>query len=81
MQDPQSLQIDLTTLSGFKKPALLSSGSASPPFFPLVIDKLMTAMPHAKRVTIEGAGHVPHMSHPEQYIEVVCNFLKRSRYE
>ena len=74
MQDPQSLQIDLTTLSDFTKPALLSAGSESPPFFPLVIDKLMNAIPHAKRITIEGAGHVPHMSHSEKYIEIVSNF-------
>jgi pimeloyl-ACP methyl ester carboxylesterase len=74
MQDPQSLQINITTLLDFKKPALLSSGSESPPFFPLVIDKLMSAIPHAKRITIEGAGHVPHMSHPGKYVELVNHF-------
>jgi len=74
MQDPQSLQIDLTTFSDFKKPALLTAGSESPSFFPLVIDKLMNAIPHAKRITIEGAGHVPHMSHSEKYIEMVRSF-------
>lgn len=74
MQDPQSLEIDITTLSDFKKPALISLGTASPPFFPLIIDKLNLAIPNAKRIAIEGAGHVPHMSHPEKYIEVVKNF-------
>jgi pimeloyl-ACP methyl ester carboxylesterase len=74
LQDPQSLQIDLTTLLGFKKPSLLSVGSVSPPFFPLVIDKLMNTIPHAKRITIKGAGHVPHMSHPEKYVEMVKDF-------
>jgi len=74
MQDPQSLQIDITTLLDFKKPTLLSAGSESPSFFPLIIDKLAYVLPHAKRITIEGAGHVPHMSHPEKYIELVSNF-------
>ncbi|KAA9035944.1 alpha/beta hydrolase [Ginsengibacter hankyongi] len=74
MQDPQSLQIDINTLSNYKKPALLSSGSESPIFFPLVINKLMSVIPHAKRITFEGAGHVPHMSHSEKYIETVSNF-------
>jgi pimeloyl-ACP methyl ester carboxylesterase len=74
MHDPNSLEIDLYTLSDFKKAALLSTGSASPPFFSPIIDKIMTAIPHAKRIIIEGAGHVPHMSHPKQYIEVVKNF-------
>ena len=74
MQDPQSLQIDITTLSDFKKPALLSSGSESLPFFRLVINELMSVIPHAKRITIERAGHVPHMTHSEMYIEIVRNF-------
>jgi pimeloyl-ACP methyl ester carboxylesterase len=74
LQDPQSLQIDLNTLLDFKKPSLLSIGSVSPPFFPLVIDKLVNTMPYAKRITLEGAGHVPHMSHPEKYIEMVKDF-------
>ncbi len=28
----------------------------------------------AKRITIEGAGHVPHKSHPGKYIELVKQF-------
>ena len=74
MQDPRSLEIDLKTLSDFKRPALLTAGTESPPFFPMIINKLMTAIPHAKRITIEGAGHVPHMSHSEKYIELVNSF-------
>jgi pimeloyl-ACP methyl ester carboxylesterase len=74
MMDPQSLQIDLKLLSQFKNPALLTAGSESPPFFPLVIDRLANAIPHAKRITIEGAGHVPHMSHAEKYIDMVRSF-------
>jgi len=78
MQDPQSLQINLSTLKDFNKPALLSKGSESPPFFPPVIDKIKDAIPHAKQVTIEGAGHVPHMSHPEKYVELVTDFCLAS---
>jgi len=74
MQDPQSLQINLDSLSVFKKPALLTDGSASPSFFPLVIEKIKDAIPHSKQLTIQGAGHVPHMSHPEKYVEVITNF-------
>ena len=74
LHDPQSLEIDITTLSAFKKSVLLSGGSESPPFFAPIIDKLMKAIPHAKRITIEGAGHVPHRSHSEKYIELVKQF-------
>jgi pimeloyl-ACP methyl ester carboxylesterase len=74
MQDPDSLQMDLNSLSGYKKPALFSIGDQSPPFFAAVIERLMTAVPHAKRITIEGAGHVPHVTTPEKYVEVVKEF-------
>jgi len=74
MQDPQSLKIDLSSLKDFKRPTLLSAGSESSPFFPLVIDKIKMALPHANQIVIEGAGHVPHMSHPEKYVEVVTDF-------
>ena len=74
MQDPQSLQINLSDLKGFTRPTLLSQGSASPPFFPPVIDRIKSALPLAKQITIEGAGHVPHMSHSDKYVELVTDF-------
>jgi len=74
IHDPQSLQIDLTSLAVFKKPVLLSAGSKSPSFFPLVIDEIKNSLPQAKKITISGAGHVPHMSHSEKYVELVRNF-------
>ncbi len=73
-QDPEGLNIDTSKLSHFNKPALLTNGTQSPSFFLMALDELAKAIPHAKRVTYEGAGHIPHMSHPTEYIEVVKNF-------
>jgi len=73
-KDPDSLEFNIDSLSGFTKPALLTSGTESPPFFLMVLDQLAKALPDAKRITFEGAGHVPHLSHPEQYIQVVRDF-------
>jgi pimeloyl-ACP methyl ester carboxylesterase len=81
INDPQSLQVDLTTLSAFKKPVLLTTGSESPPFFPLVIEKLMNVIPQAKRITIKGAGHVPQTSHSEKYTELVKQFCLKGKVE
>lgn len=72
--DPESLQLDVSKLTNFDKPALLTVGTSSAPFFPWVVEKLARAIPHAKRITFEGAGHVPHLSHPEKYVNVVKNF-------
>jgi pimeloyl-ACP methyl ester carboxylesterase len=74
IKDRGSLQMDIRTLSHYDKPALLTNSTESPPFFLMVLQQLVKAIPTAKRFTFEGAGHVPHMSHPQQYIKVVQEF-------
>jgi pimeloyl-ACP methyl ester carboxylesterase len=71
MQDDESLRIDLIKLKNFTQPVFLSQGEASPPFFPIVINKIEGSLPHAQRKTFSGAGHVPHMSHPEEYVKAL----------
>lgn len=73
-KDPDSLELNIDSLARFTKPALLTGGTESPPFFLKVLDQLEKALPNAKRILFEGAGHVPHLSHPEQYIQVVRDF-------
>jgi pimeloyl-ACP methyl ester carboxylesterase len=73
-KDPDSLQLNIGRLSQFTKPALLTKGTQSPPFFHMVLDQIIKALPHAIRKTFEGAGHVPHLTHAEQYIQVVNEF-------
>lgn len=72
--DPQSLEMDTGRLTRFDKPALLTSGTQSPPFFLQVVDQLARAIPGSRKLTFEGAGHVPHLSHPELYVQVVKDF-------
>jgi pimeloyl-ACP methyl ester carboxylesterase len=40
----------------------------------MTLDKIANALPSAKRLTFQGAGHVPHMSHREQYAEALKQF-------
>jgi len=75
LREPQALDLDLERLSAFRGPALLSFGGASPPFFPMVVDLLAQALPHAKRHQYPNAGHVPHVSHPQEYVPVVAGFI------
>lgn len=74
MHDPEALEIDLGGLREFPAPALLTIGDQSPPFFPLVVDRIATVMPRASLRTYPGAGHVPHLSHPNEYVRVVTEF-------
>jgi pimeloyl-ACP methyl ester carboxylesterase len=75
-RDPDALQIELKDLARFDKPALLTSGTESAPFFGPVVDMVAQALPRAQRITITGADHVPHLSVPEGYVELVTAFAQ-----
>jgi pimeloyl-ACP methyl ester carboxylesterase len=40
----------------------------------MVLDQLKKVLPNATRKIIEGAGHVPHLSHPQEYIRLIKDF-------
>jgi pimeloyl-ACP methyl ester carboxylesterase len=75
MQDDESLRIDLDRLKSFTQPVFLSQGEVSPPFFPVVINKIGESLLHAQRKTFSEAGHVPHISHPEEYVKALTAFV------
>jgi pimeloyl-ACP methyl ester carboxylesterase len=79
VRDPDALEMDLAALAGFEKPALLTNGTASAPFFGPVVDIVAESLPRAERVTIEGADHTPHISVPERYVELIRNFVQTER--
>jgi pimeloyl-ACP methyl ester carboxylesterase len=70
------MALELQRLSAFRSPALLSSGGQSPPFFPLVVQRIAQALPHARQNVFQQAGHVPHVTHPVEYIRVVTEFIQ-----
>jgi pimeloyl-ACP methyl ester carboxylesterase len=74
VRDPDALQMDLKALAGFDKPALLTNGTESAPFFGPVVDMVAESLPRSERVTIDGADHVPHISVPGRYVELVRTF-------
>jgi pimeloyl-ACP methyl ester carboxylesterase len=79
IRDPDFLQMDLDALAGFDRPALLTSGTESAPFFGPVVDIVAESLPRSERVTIDGADHVPHISVPERYVELVRTFAQAER--
>jgi pimeloyl-ACP methyl ester carboxylesterase len=75
VKDDDSLRLELNKLKNFSAPVLLSQGETSPPFFPAVIDVIRGALPYARRNTFAGAGHVPHITHPGEYVATVRTFI------
>jgi len=55
-------------------PVLLTQGDRSPPFFSKVIARLAEAIDGAEVRTLTGAGHVPHMTHPGEYVSTISRF-------
>ncbi|MFJ8629345.1 alpha/beta fold hydrolase [Streptomyces sp. NPDC093568] len=69
--DPRWADLDLGRLSGYRGPALLTKGSESPRWFAAIVGRLAGALPQALTHTFEGAGHIPHVSHPSAYTRQV----------
>lgn len=77
MRDPEQLRIDLHGLARFPYPTLLTNGDGSKPEFPAVVAKLAETIPRGERRTLAGAGHVPHLTHPADYVTLTLEFLSQ----
>lgn len=77
LQDPDSFAIETDALAAIGTPILLTGGGASPRMFAAVLECLEEHLPGAERHTLSDADHVPHLTHPEDYVELVAGFLDR----
>jgi pimeloyl-ACP methyl ester carboxylesterase len=76
-QDANWASVDPAELSGIELPVLLTQGDQSPPWFPVIVAKLAEAIESATVRTYAGAGHAPHITHPDDYLAGVADFLAR----
>lgn len=76
--DPEQLVIDPSSLAGFDKPVLLTLGDQSPPTFAPVVRELADVLPRAEVLTFPGAGHIPHNTHPDAYMEATTSFIRKN---
>ena len=75
--DPEQLRFDLEWIKGFSRPALLTLGEKSPPAFAPVVARLAKALPRVEVLVFPGAGHIPHVTHPDAYVEAIMAFTQR----
>lgn len=76
-QDPEQLAFDLERIAGFSRPTLLTLGEQSPPSFAPVVARLAKALPRAEVRPLPGAGHIPHATHPDAYVEAIVAFTRK----
>ena len=72
---PDSGTIDEAALQRYAGPVLITSGGQSPPIFQHAIQHLARLLPQAHRIEYAGAGHIPHVTHPEEYLSTVVGFV------
>ncbi|MFE7766115.1 alpha/beta fold hydrolase [Streptomyces sp. NPDC057438] len=76
--DPHGAHLDLAGLAACTGPVLLTRGTDSPPWCAAITGRLVAALPQAATLTFEGAGHIPHVTHPEAYARAVTAFADRA---
>ena len=74
LADQTALSIDNAALAATKVPLLLTHGTESPKLFPAVVAELVKLVPAARVEVLEGAGHIPHVTHPEEWIARIVAF-------
>jgi pimeloyl-ACP methyl ester carboxylesterase len=75
--DPGMYGIELTRLADVTTPVLLTGAAASPPLFEPVLERLAATLPRAERHRFPDAGHLPHLTHPDEYLDAVTDFASR----
>jgi pimeloyl-ACP methyl ester carboxylesterase len=76
MNEPESVMtVDLDRLRTFTRPTLLSEGDQSPSFFAVILKKLASTLPQAQHHVYRGGGHIPHLTHPDEFVQVVSRFI------
>jgi pimeloyl-ACP methyl ester carboxylesterase len=76
-QDPDQVSIDLSQVRKISAPVLISRGDQSPPMFPAIVRIVAESIPGSEQLLFRGAGHVPHMSHPSEYVEAITAYGRK----
>lgn len=75
MNEPSAFTLELARLVSFTHPVLITRGDESPPFFGTILDRVGTVLGQAQHHTFRGAGHVPHLTHPADFVRIVSAFI------
>jgi len=75
-QDPEWASIAEPALARFGTSVLITHGDQSPSWFRPIVDRLGRTMKGAQVRSVPGAGHVPHATHPRDYLEILTDFLR-----
>ncbi len=75
--DETGLSIDAAALARTEVPVLLTNGTDSPELFPAVIAQLAGLLQDAQVEVLEGAGHIPHVTHTKSWVARLVDFHEK----
>lgn len=78
LTSPEPWSIDEAAIGSYHGPVLLTSGDHSPAVHTAVVHRLAELLPQAEHVLCPGAGHIPPVTHPDEYVRHVLAFLSTS---
>jgi pimeloyl-ACP methyl ester carboxylesterase len=73
--DPDQLAFDPRSVASFRKPALLTKGALSPSMFAPIVEQIAAILPAAELHVFPEAGHIPHVTHPKEYVAAIGGFV------
>lgn len=82
LNDPGAFAADVDALASLDVPTLVTTGDQSPAMFDAIAESLVRLNPRIRRhtfPTFPGAGYVPHLTHRDDFVAVVVEFLRQVR--
>lgn len=76
--DPGGRSVDFTTLAWARFPVTIFTGEQTFELNKLVTDELATRLPLARTVSLPGAGHAGHLTHPSEFASALLGHLRFS---
>jgi pimeloyl-ACP methyl ester carboxylesterase len=70
-RDPHRLSVRPELLLGYPHRIVVSHGDSGLPAYALIAEILAAAISAAHRNIIKGAGHGPHLTHPQQFADLI----------
>ena len=74
VRDPEAFALPLERIREPDRPVLITVGEESSPSLARAAERLVAGVRGAEGRVLAGAGHVPHLSHPEGYARMVSRF-------
>jgi len=72
---PAAYDIDRHALARYSGPVLISEGGRSPKHLKRIAQKIRAeTFPKARYEVVESWGHIPHLTHPKEYAEMIREF-------